>query len=159
MGKLRPVDITTAETTLQMSPFPLSVCCAFSTACGISVGLWICVLPCLLGRWMFYTSCVCGGEVRAAACADGNARRVPSVGSCFVPCRGTGILQPCSQHGLCWSSEVGCCSEERTTTVGYRFIAVVYKYLMGTWGAKTSDCYLLRLPVETVLLYHFLWAY
>lgn len=65
----------------------------------------------------------------------------------------------CSQHGLCWSSEVGCCSEERTTTVGYRFIAVVYKYLMGTWGAKTSDCYLLRLPVETVLLYHFLWAY
>lgn len=139
--------------------FSLSVCCAFSTVCGISAGLWIHVLPCLLGGSMFYKSCVFGGEVHAAACADGSALCVSLVGSCFVPCRGTGILQPCWQRGLCWSLEVGCCSEERTTTVGCRLITVVYTYLMGTWGAKTSDCHLLCLPVETMLLHCFLWAY
>lgn len=32
--ELRPVDTTAAETTLQMSPFSLSVGCAFSTAVG-----------------------------------------------------------------------------------------------------------------------------
>ena len=48
---------------------------------------------------MFYTSCVCGGEVRAAACADGNAWRVPSVGSCFVPSEEQGSCSPAASTG------------------------------------------------------------